>query len=188
MGAKFGLLMILSLAAPVFADEITIFDMRKSLALSDQETIYRDFYLNQGSVAGLRPGMILTVKRRLPLYDSFHNRSAGNLSIAVGRVKIIHVERDLAVARQHSQFSRDDLPLLEDNFIMIGDDVDLSSATTENKMKAPKGKTEESANPPPVEAEKAPEQAQSGDFSVDFASKASDNSTTARPVDGPVVQ
>ncbi len=159
------------------ADDLTIFDMRKSLAMSETDKSYRDFYISQGVASGLKPGMIVTVKRKMPLYDSFHNRSAGELSVAVGRVKIIHVEKDVSVAREFSQFSRDDMPLLEDNFIMVGDGIDLSSATTESKAKGKKAEVEE----------KTPDQASAETFSVDFASKAPDN-TQVPSVDGPVVQ
>lgn len=172
-------LAILLFTVTARAEEITIFDMRKTLAMSETDRSFRDFYLSKGGAAGIRPGMIVTVKRKIPLYDNFHNRSAGDLSIAVGQVKIIHVEKDLAVAREFSQFSREDLPLLEDNFIMIGDEVDLSSATTETKAKGKKAE---------VETEKTPDQAAQPSFAVDFASKAPDNMATAPSIDAPVVQ
>jgi hypothetical protein len=172
----------LLVSSAALAEEITIFDMRKSLAMADDEPTFRDFYLSKGGGSGLRPGMIVTVKRRLPLYDSFHNRSAGDMTVSVGRVKIIHVERDVSVARQHSQFAREDMPLLEDNFIMVGDEVDLSSATTESKSKEKKAATVE-----PVE--KAPDTASIDQNSVDFASKGPDKSAPGSPsIDGPVVQ
>jgi hypothetical protein len=179
------LTLFISVATFAADAEITIFDMRKTLALSDSDVVYRDFYVSRGAEAGLRPGQIITVKRRMPLYDAFHNRSAGDLSVSVGRVKIIHVERDLAVAREHSQFSRDDLPLLEDAFIMVGDELDLSSATTENKVKDKKATRDE---PRPEAAEKQPDTAAKREFSVDFASKAPDKTTAAEPIEGPVVQ
>lgn len=169
-------ILLFSIAAQ--AEDITIFDMRKTLAMSETDKSFRDFYLSKGSAAGLRPGMIVTVKRRIPLYDNFHNRSAGDLSVAVGQVKIIHVEKDLAVAREFSQFSREEMPLLEDNFILVGDEVDLSSATTESKTKSKKAEVEE----------KTPDQASAPGFAVDFASKAPDNTATAPSIDGPVVQ
>lgn len=164
------------------AEEIQIFDMRKTLAMSDQDTVYRDFYISKGLEAGLRPGMIITVKRRQPLYDAIHNRSAGDLNIAVARVKIIHVEKGLAVARAYSDFGRDDLPLLEDNFIMIGDELDLSSATTESKTKdAKKVKTDKSAaNEVSEPAEPAIEKP--------AQTAAIEPNDTAKPIDGPVVQ
>ncbi|MGE0763310.1 MAG: hypothetical protein AB7N80_08530 [Bdellovibrionales bacterium] len=177
----------------VHAEEIQIFDMRKSLALSDQEPVYRDFYLSRGLEAGLRPGMILTVKRRQPLYDGIHNRSAGDLGLVVARIKIIHAEKGLAVARHHSGFNRDDLPLLEDNYIMIGDEVDLSSATTESKAKGQKKAEEKSEEVQPTadsqdSAEKPPQTAALNQNGVDFASQAPDNSLKAQPIDGPTVQ
>ena len=178
MPNRWRVLVLLLFSAAAHADEITIFDMRKSLAMSDTDKSFRDFYLSKGGAAGLRPGMIVTVKRKMPLYDNFHNRSAGDLSIAVGQVKIIHVEKDLSVAREYSHFSREDMPLLEENFIMVGDEVDLSSATTDSKVKGKKAEVEE----------KTPDQASLPAFAVDFASKAPDNTTQVPSVDGPVVQ
>lgn len=167
------------------SEEITVFDMRKTLALSDNEPTYRDFYLSKGFNVGLKPGMIVTVKRKMPLYDSIHNRSAGDLSVVVARVKIIHCERNLSVARLYADFSREVMPALEDNFIMIGDEVDLATATTESKVKASKAAEASSA---PEIPEKLPETAKATEFSVDFASQSPDNQATARPIDGPVVQ
>lgn len=166
------LLILLSCSFPVFAEEISVFDMRKTLAMSDDQKVYRDFYLSKGFSAGLKPGMILTVKRKAPLYDTVHNRSAGDLNIAVGRIKIIHTDKDITVAREYQEFSRDDMPLLEDDFIMIGDEVDLSSATTEAKTKGTKS----------AAVDDLPDK-----NSVDFASQSPDNSL-GQSIDGPVVQ
>ncbi len=168
------------------AEEIQIFDMRKSLALSDKEPVFRDYYLSRGMESGLRPGMIVTVKRRQPLYDTIHNRSAGDLNLAVARIRIIHVEKGLAVARQHSEFGRQDLPLLEDNFIMIGDEVDLSSATSEGKGKAPRKEANQEAKSVDSD-EKPPQTTADAQLSVDFVSQAPDNSAV-QAVDGPTVQ
>ena len=172
------------------AEDIQIFDMRKSLALSDQETIFRDFYLSKGLEAGLRPGMIVTVKRRQPLYDTIHNRSAGDLSVAVARIKIIHVEKNLAVARAFSDFGREDLPLLEDNYIMIGDEVDLSSATTEGKIKGQKKEKADNKatneEQPADQSKKMPDTAAAEPSSANYSAQAQD--ITNKPVDGPVVQ
>ncbi|MGE0525897.1 MAG: hypothetical protein AB7G93_17175 [Bdellovibrionales bacterium] len=124
------LLAIPLLALPGWAAaELTIFDVRKNLPLSDSDPVFRDFYINGGSEKGLSPGMVITVTRKLPLYDTYLNRSAGDLELRVARVKIIHAQKGLAVARLHSEFSREQTPLLEDGFILMGDRLDLSSAT-----------------------------------------------------------
>lgn len=179
----------------VMAEDIQIFDLRKSLTLSDQEVAYRDYYLSKGYESGLRVGMVVTVKRKQPLYNNIQNRSAGDLNVAVGRVKIIHVESGLAVARDHSQFSRENLPILEDNFIMIGDDIDLSSASMDQESKAGKKEKSSSHNEPTptlepkvearsdVQVEKASQTAQSRQIGIDFGSPNPDN----KPINGPTL-
>ncbi len=126
--------LLLLLAFPHLAQaELTIFDVRKNLAMSSAEVVYRDFYINGGSESGLSSGMVLTVQRRLPLYDTYQNRSVGDLQLKVAKIKIIHVQRGLAVGRLHVEFKRDNSPLLEDPFIMIGDRLDLNSASSDKK-------------------------------------------------------
>ncbi len=148
------LLAILLVSGQALAD-ITIFDVRKNLPLSDTDKVYRDFYINAGSEAGLANGMVITVQRKLPLYDNYQNRSAGDLELKVARVKIIHVQKGLAVARLHTEFGRENSPLLEDNFIMLGDRLDLATAVMEKggKQASESQPTEEpkaEASPPPT--------------------------------------
>jgi hypothetical protein len=141
------LLVLLLITAPLVAKaDLTIFDVRKNLAMSDTDKVYRDFYINGGSESGLSVGMIITVQRRQPLYDSYQNRSAGDLQLKVAKIKIIHVQKGLAVARLHSEFTRDNAPILEDNFIMTGDQLDLGSATTEKEGK----RADNDATPQPI--------------------------------------
>jgi hypothetical protein len=135
------LLLALTVTAPAFADDLTIFDVRKNLAMSDTEKVYRDFYINGGSEAGLSAGMIITVERRMPLYDNYQNRSAGDLQLKVAKIKIIHVQKGISVARLHSEFTRENAPLLEDNFIMVGDRLDMNSATSEKDSKKAENET-----------------------------------------------
>jgi hypothetical protein len=129
-------LLLFFIALPSAHANLTIFDVRKNLPMSDKETVYRDFYINGGSESGMTVGMVITVQRRMPLYDSYQNRSAGDLQLKVARIKIIHVQKGLSVARLHSELARDTAPLLEDNFIMIGDQLDLASATSDKKADA----------------------------------------------------
>ncbi len=116
--------------------EVAVFDVRQNLAMSDSDKVYRDFYLNGGSEAGLKPGQVITLQRRLPLYDNYANHAAGELNLLVAKVKIIHVQKGLAVARLHSELAREDVPFLEDNYIMVGDILDIQSATADNSVEA----------------------------------------------------
>lgn len=127
--------MLLSLLSlPCFAGgELTVFEVRKPIALSDKETVQKDYYINAGSESGLQKGMIITVIRKVPLYDSYQNRSAGDLSVPVAKVRIIQVQQGNSVARFVSEIARNEVPVLEENFIMVGDKLDLSTATHEKK-------------------------------------------------------
>lgn len=113
------------------ADPVTIFESRKQLPMSNGEQTQKDFYINAGTAAGLAPGRVVTVVRQVPLYDSYRNRSAGNLSIKVAKIKIIYCQKDLSVARYFNGFSRDKIPVLDNNFIMVGDQLDMNSVESE---------------------------------------------------------
>ncbi len=145
----FGLGAYLALTLSIFEakaqsvnQSLTIFDARKSLALSDDEPVFRDFYINGGSEQGLREGMVITVTRQISLYDRFQNRSPGELKVEVGEVRIIYVQQGLAVAREHRLYSRDQRPLLENNFIMLGDRLQLKSARIESAQSSPQSEVD----------------------------------------------
>lgn len=141
------LCLVLFILTPIYSwAGPTIIGVRQNIAMSESDTVYRDFYISGGSEQGLKKGMILTVQRQVPLYDSFQNRSAGDLKLNVAKLKVILVQKDLSVARLYSEIPRMDSPLLDNDFIMVGDQVDLSSATYDKKAEAP------TAKPQPVAA------------------------------------
>lgn len=118
---------LLAISSTVFANDIVIFDVKKSLPMSNTSTTYLDYYINAGTDAGFKEGMVLTVVRRKALYDSYQNTSIGDLKIPVGDLKIIYVQKDVSVARIDNIFSRENLPVLDVEYILVGDQVDVSS-------------------------------------------------------------
>ena len=115
-----------------FAKEVTVFDVRRPLAMDNSEQPPKDYYINAGSKDGLKSGMVLSVNRRSTLYDQYQNKSPGDLIVLVGVIRLIHVQEDISVARLEKIESRDKLPTIDFDAIMMGDKVDLNSA----KMKA----------------------------------------------------
>ena len=113
--------------------DTAIFEVRQNLSMGDGEKVYKDYYINSGVEKGLRSGMVVTVRRRINLYDPFQNGSPGDLLVDVGRLKIIHVQQGLSVARLYDLFDRADRPNLDYNFMMIGDRIDLKSMTLDAK-------------------------------------------------------
>lgn len=144
------------LISRVQANEVTIFDVRRPIAMSDHEKTYKDFYLNGGIEMGLKKGVILTVQRRVPLYNTLTNSSAGDLNIEVAKIKIIHVQNRLSVARLLNEPSRAEIPILEDSFILIGDRVDLGSATAEADGPSGESAAKEKAAFAPQESKEEP--------------------------------
>jgi hypothetical protein len=108
-----------------------IFDVRRSLPLEPTEPRYHDFYINAGPEAGFRKGMFLTVVRLIPVHDPVQNKQQGTLSVNVARLQVIHVERNITVARLHSAFGNDERPTLEFEAVMIGDRIDPAAMTME---------------------------------------------------------
>jgi hypothetical protein len=117
------------------AQDLSIFDSRRPIAMSKDEKTYRDFYINGGIEQGVKNGMILSVKRRITLYDSYRANSPIEMMVDVGRIKIIHTQKGLSVARLYSKFSRKDRTILEHDFIMVGDKIDMTTALMETQIK-----------------------------------------------------
>ncbi len=135
------------------AADIQIFEVKKTLPLTNDEPVYHDFYINAGNESGLKPGMLITVFRREALYDTYRSRSPGELKVPVGRIKVIHVQKGLSVARVFSKISRKNTPILDYNYIMIGDQLDLSTA----KMAPKKSRTRKSAQVAPSQVNRPSE-------------------------------
>ena len=136
-------LLILFLAGQsVLAQDLTIFDSRRPVSLSSNEKPFRDFYINGGIEQGMKRGMILTVTRRLTLYDTYRANSPKELMVEVGRVKVIFAQKGLSVARYYGDFSRKEKAILENDFIMVGDKIDMSSALMESQLKKKSAKRE----------------------------------------------
>ena len=115
---------------------ISIFQVRKSIPLSDNEPVYRDFYVSSGDESGIRVGMIIPVKRRVPVHDPVFNKLAGDLYISVGELEIIHVGNGLSVGRMINATMDKERPILDFEGFMVGDRIDIDNARMPVKLLA----------------------------------------------------
>ena len=129
------LFMLLILPLTAFAQEPTIFDIRKPLAMSNGQKVHKDFFINAGTESGIKPGVVITVTRRRSLYDAYQNKSPGDIMIPIGKLKIIHSQKGLSVGRLYSHFSRDQLPTLDYPAMMVGDRLDMGTMRMLRKKK-----------------------------------------------------
>lgn len=130
-------LVMLSIAFAQPKDGPAVFDVRRSLPLEPEEPVYHDFYIDAGNEAGFKKGMYVTVVRKIPVHDPVGNKQQATLNITVGKLQVIHVEKNITVARLHSELGDEERPTLEFEAIMIGDQVDMGSLTMD-KPKEPK--------------------------------------------------
>jgi hypothetical protein len=115
-------------------DAPVIFDVRRSLPMEPDEPTYHDFYISAGIEAGLKKGQFLPVARQMPVHDPIANKQQAMITIPVGKLQVIHVENNIAVARLVNELRDDERPTLEFESVMIGDRVDVKRAS----MEAPK--------------------------------------------------
>lgn len=133
------------------AEEITVVDVKRNITLSDDDTVYKDFYLNAGNTSALRKNMVVNVKRKISIKDA-STKSIGDIEAVVGQLKIIHLGSKVSVAREHKLIPRDEEPVLEQIGIMSGDRLDLTGSFIDNTKPVYKRKTSDIE---PAKAEEA---------------------------------
>ncbi len=129
------------------ASEITIVDVRRNITLAEDDPVYKDFYLNNAPGSGLKKNLVVTAVRKLNIRDASGASAVGEIVVPVGQLKIIAVYDKVAVAREVSLLSRDELPMLEQIGIMTGDRIDLQGSFIDNSKPKPRRKVAE--EPPP---------------------------------------
>lgn len=110
------------------AKEAIVFDVRRPQPMVNGEVLPQDFYINMGSEDGMKVDMVVTVNRRQTMYDAYTNKSPGDLIVAVGQLRVIHVQQGLSVARLEKMYDRASLPSLDYDGVMVGDRLDMGSA------------------------------------------------------------
>lgn len=121
-----------------FASDMEVVEVRRNITLSDDDPIYKDFYIQADS--GLKKNLVVKATRKLTVRDS-GQKNVGEFKTTVGLLKIIHVEGKVAVAREFRLIPRDEAPMLEQTGIMIGDSIDLSDSFTDTSKPPQKRKT-----------------------------------------------
>jgi len=84
-----------------FQVKARVIGIRRDIGLTDKEDDEspRDIVINAGSNAGLSVGMKLSVKRHVPILDPYRENVQRNLEVEFARLKVVHVQEELAIAR-----------------------------------------------------------------------------------------
>lgn len=114
------------------ADDIAIVDVRRNITLSEKDTIYKDFYIRNSPLSGFKKNLVVTAVRKINIRDASGANAVGEIKVPVGQLRIIAIFDKVAVAREYSLLSRDELPMLEQVGIMVGDSIDTKGAFIDN--------------------------------------------------------
>lgn len=144
-------ILALTAASTSIAQDLSIVDVRRNITLADEDTVYKDFYLNGGESDGLKKNLVVTAFRKIQVRDSNGNQSYGEISVPVGQLRVIATYGKVSVAREYKLLSRDELPMLEQTGLMSGDRIELKGAFVDDKKPVYKKKTTASAPATPKE-------------------------------------
>lgn len=105
----------------------SVFFIKKSLKMENDEKPMHDYYINAGSRVGLKRGMVVKVHRKVPFQDTGMIKLNEQLEIPIVEIKLIHVQGELSVGRLHKRLIGKDSPILDYSNIMMGDSVNIGS-------------------------------------------------------------
>ncbi len=117
------LLMGLFGTAAAVAQDATVINVKKNIALADTDVPLRDYYVNIGGNHGLKKGQILKVERKALVRDSSGALSFGEIRVPVGELQVLSVYPKVSVARELKIYPRDEFPILDQIGILVGDVV-----------------------------------------------------------------
>jgi hypothetical protein len=100
-----------------------VIGVRRELALTEAEArrAPQDIIINAGTQSGLSQGSLLNVIRRVPVIDPFLDNQQKELEIPFARVRVIHAQANLSVARVERIDSIDAGPGVGIRGVLIGD-------------------------------------------------------------------
>ncbi len=99
----------------------------REVPLKQGEPPYKDFYINAGTNNGLKNGVYIDAKRKMNAYDNLNNRMIGDTPVKVARLKLIHVDKGLSIARLVKFYEKDKTPIAGFDSVMIGDLIEVST-------------------------------------------------------------
>lgn len=119
------LLLALLLVFPLTSHAAQVFGIRTDFAMNDAETKQRDVYVNMGTDQGIKIGSQLDAFRTLTTVDEINQRTGQNISFRIAKLKVIHAEGNIAVARVLQMMPPEATPVGTYTNVMVGDTVEV---------------------------------------------------------------
>ena len=109
------------------ADGYVVFGVKTDIPLADNQTPVRDIYVSMGTNQGIKAGSKLDAYRVLTTVDEIQQKTGRNFQFKFARLKVIHAESDMAVARVMELLPAESTPIGVYTNVMVGDQVQVSS-------------------------------------------------------------
>lgn len=115
-----------ALRAPASLEPLArVIAVKRELGLSNHESdiAQQDIILNGGVNSGFSEGMVLSLVRKVPVIDPYRENAQSELEVEFARIKIVHVQNEIAVAHVESLDSIDRGLFLGTRGVLVGDFV-----------------------------------------------------------------
>ncbi len=129
-------------ASVTHAQDMSVVEVKRNITLSDDDVVYKDYYINAGEGSALRKNLVIKVKRKIYVKESA-TKTVGDFDTQVGLLKVIQVGNKVSVAREFKLTSRDEEAMLEQTAIMSGDKIDMNGSYIDYTKPNYKKKTSE---------------------------------------------
>ena len=126
MKALLPLSIFLLTADPAWAGDYRVFGIRNDFPMSDGQALFRDVYVNMGTRQGIKKGSLLEASRVVTSIDELNRKSGPNISFRIARLKVIHADTEISVARVVETLPLESTPLGSYSGVIVGDEVDVA--------------------------------------------------------------
>ncbi|MBI3558068.1 MAG: hypothetical protein HY074_17530 [Deltaproteobacteria bacterium] len=119
-------LILLSVARYNHASDFFITSVIRELPMKSGEVLYKDYYINAGSNNGLKKGLIIEAVRKISAFDNINSKLVGDTSVKIAKLKLIHVDKGVSVARLVKYYDKETTPITGYDSVMIGDLIEVA--------------------------------------------------------------
>src|SRR5947209_6295061 len=106
--------------AAALASDYKVFGIRTDYPMADGQPLFRDVYVNMGTNQGIKDGSTLDAFRVVTTVDELNQKTGRNISFKIAKLKVIHAETDLAVARVTQFLPPESTPIGSFTNVMVG--------------------------------------------------------------------
>lgn len=108
------------------AADFNITSVIREVPLKQSDIMYKDFYINAGTNNGLKQGAFIDAKRRMVVFDNVNSKMMGDTVVKIARLKVIHVDKNVSIARIVEFYPKESTPIAGYDSVMIGDLIEVS--------------------------------------------------------------